>query len=160
MHKTTVEIKSSLGYHQVVLNGKTKHNCQYPLLPTILIRIDRCGPQSCWSIMPLSIIVRNTSSPWWPSVSPRTNQVFPRSCKKRHVLISCVTLYTFIPRIMWPVIAKSSSTKYWLGVQDKTIAETNHGFISIHDFMIALLKHEYLMQQSCTFVFNFNFWQN
>ena len=58
---------------------------------------------------------------------------------------------------MWQVVAKSSSTKYWLGVQDKTIAETNHGFIGIHDFMIALLKHEYLMQQSCTFVFNFNF---
>ena len=57
---------------------------------------------------------------------------------------------------MWQVVAKSSSTKYWLGVQDKTIAETNHGFIGIHDF-IALLKHEYLMQQSCTFVFNFNF---
>ena len=57
---------------------------------------------------------------------------------------------------MWQVIAKSSSTKYWLGVQDKTIEEINHGFIGIHD-LIALLKHEYLMKESCKFVFNFNF---
>ena len=156
VHKTTVEIKSSLGYHQVVLNGKTKHNCQYPLLPTILIRIHRRGPKSCWSIMPLSIIVRILPVHDDPLSVYEPIRFFHAPCKKRHVLIISITLYTFIPRIMWQVIAKSSSTKYWLGVEDKTIAEINHGFISIHD-LIALLKHEYLMQQSCTFVFNFNF---
>ena len=63
---------------------------------TILIRIHRRGPKSCWSIMPLITFVRNTSSPWWPGVLPRTNHIFPGSYQRETCRIYLKKKKTFL----------------------------------------------------------------
>ena len=58
---------------------------------TIVLCVQRCGPQSRWSEVPPSVIIRNTSGPWWSTVTPSTNQILPRTWKDKWFFVS-VTL--------------------------------------------------------------------